>query len=80
MYLSYVFRIQQLLRYRNIKGNVTETGQAVEIEDKFDMLVDANDQILETVVSQAHRKPHCVATLSAIVGRDVMDMKFYRFD
>ena len=55
-----------MLRYRNIKGNVTETGQAVEIEDKFDMLVDANDQILETVVSQTHRKPHWLTSSTVL--------------
>ncbi|KAJ8319871.1 hypothetical protein KUTeg_001458 [Tegillarca granosa] len=41
--------IQSVLKYQNVKGNLTENSDTVEVEDKFDVLIDANDQILERV-------------------------------
>ncbi|CAL1530478.1 unnamed protein product [Lymnaea stagnalis] len=38
--------LQRLLRHQNVKGNLIH-GDLVEMEDKFDILMDANDQILE---------------------------------
>ena len=45
------FRIQSILRYHGIKGNVATSREGTEIEDRFDTLVDANDQLLERIVS-----------------------------
>ena len=39
------------MRYHGLKGNMVRNQDATELEDKFDVLVDANDQILERVVS-----------------------------
>ncbi|GFO01410.1 exosome component 10 [Plakobranchus ocellatus] len=38
--------LKRLLRNQNVKGNLSH-GDAVEIDDQFDVLMDANDQILE---------------------------------
>lgn len=38
------------MRYHGIKGNIIRNADATELEDKFDILVDANDQLLERVV------------------------------
>ena len=39
-----------MMRYHGAKGNLTNASKATEIEEKFDILVDANDQLLEKVV------------------------------
>ena len=39
------------MRHHGAKGNLSTNSEAVETEDKFDVLVDANDQILERAVS-----------------------------
>jgi len=41
--------IQNMMRYHGAKGNLTNASKATEIEEKFDILVDANDQLLEKV-------------------------------
>lgn len=46
----FLFRIQSILKYQSVKGNLTGGSTAVDLEDKFDVLIDANDQILERVV------------------------------
>lgn len=43
--------IQSILKYQSVKGNLTVGSSAVDVEDKFDVLIDANDQILERVGS-----------------------------
>ena len=47
--------MQQLMRYHGAKGSLwsggVEGGQHQEEEDKLDVLVDANDQLLEKAVS-----------------------------
>lgn len=42
--------MQNVMRYHGAKGNLSTSSNAVEIEDKFDVLTDVNDQILERVV------------------------------
>ena len=44
------------MRYHGAKGNLSTSSTTVEIEDKFDVLIDVNDQILERVVSKMF---HC---------------------
>ncbi|XP_048746314.1 exosome component 10-like isoform X2 [Ostrea edulis] len=39
--------IQNVLRYHNVKGHMTSSSDATDLEDKFDVLMDANDHILE---------------------------------
>lgn len=41
-------RLQKLLRHQNLKGNLNHEHS--ELEDQFDILMDANDQILERAV------------------------------
>lgn len=43
--------IQNVLRYHNVKGNMTSSSEATDLDDKFDVLMDANDHILEKVGS-----------------------------
>ncbi|XP_022335537.2 exosome complex component 10-like [Crassostrea virginica] len=43
--------IQNVLRYHNVKGNMTTSSDATDVDDKFDVLMDANDHILEKVGS-----------------------------
>lgn len=43
-------RIQSVLRYHGAKGNVAAGSESVSVEDRYDTLVDANDQLLERVV------------------------------
>jgi len=38
------------MRYHGVRGNVSSTSSAVDIDDRFDVLVDSNDQLLERVV------------------------------
>ncbi|RUS73284.1 hypothetical protein EGW08_018957, partial [Elysia chlorotica] len=38
--------LKRLLRSQNVKGNLSH-GDSVELDDQFDVLMDANDQILE---------------------------------
>ena len=45
------FSIQNILKHQNVKVNLGAAGGAADIEDKLDLLMDANDQILERVVS-----------------------------
>lgn len=40
------------MRYHNVKGNMTSSSEATDLDDKFDVLMDANDHILEKVVSK----------------------------
>ena len=44
--------MQQVIRYHNAKGSLLagQEGKEEEEEDKFDVLVDANDQLLEKAV------------------------------
>ena len=43
--------IQGLIRYHGMKGNLSTSSEAYELEEKFDVLVDVNDQLLERAVS-----------------------------
>ena len=48
--------IQSILKHQNVKVNLGTSGGAADIEDKLDLLMDANDQILERAVSNAELK------------------------
>ena len=48
--IFYDFSIQNVIRYHGAKGNMLKNTEDMELEDKFDVLVDANDQLLERVV------------------------------
>ena len=41
--------IQKLLRHQGVRGGL-RPGDTNEIEEKFDVLLDVNDQLLERVV------------------------------
>ena len=47
--LAYV-RIQTAVRYHGIRGSIAANNELTDVEDRFDVLVDANDQLLERVV------------------------------
>lgn len=49
-HLFLYFRLQRLLRQQNVRGNIHHQ-QLLELEDQFDVLMDANDQILERAVN-----------------------------
>ena len=52
--------IQSILKHQNVKVNLGTSGGAADIEDKLDLLMDANDQILERAVSNAElKKKNC---------------------
>lgn len=46
--------IQSILKHQNVRGNLTQSSDTLEVEDQFDILIDANDQILEKAVSVVH--------------------------
>ena len=48
-YNYFCFSIHTLFHYYGAKGNIT-SQRAPEVEEKFDILIDANDQLLERVV------------------------------
>ncbi|CAH1775667.1 unnamed protein product [Owenia fusiformis] len=39
--------LQDVMKHQSAKGNLAKTNQATELEEKFDILIDANDTILE---------------------------------
>jgi hypothetical protein len=43
--------MQLVMRHQNVKGAITGSDHAMEIDDQFDVMIDANDQILERVVN-----------------------------
>jgi len=44
-------RIQSVMRYHGTRGSLAANSEMMDVEDRFDVLVDANDQLLERVVS-----------------------------
>ncbi len=41
------------MRYHGAKGNLSSDSATMELDERFDVLIDANDQLLERVVKQA---------------------------
>ena len=64
------FRVQKVMRYHGAKGNLSTNSEAVEIEDKFDVLVDANDQILERAVCLFLTNADWLYGAHLVIGRD----------
>jgi len=50
-FLFIYVRIQSAMRYHGIRGSIAAHSELTDVEDRFDVLVDANDQLLERVVS-----------------------------
>jgi len=46
-------RIQSVMRYHGARGSIAANSEMMDAGDRFDVLVDANDQLLERVVSVA---------------------------
>lgn len=44
------------MQYHGCRSNIKDRSKVTELEDKFDLLVDTNDVILERVVSAS--RPH----------------------
>jgi len=44
-------RIQSVMRCHGARGSIAANNELMDVEDRFDVLVDANDQLLERVVS-----------------------------
>ncbi|KAK3593284.1 hypothetical protein CHS0354_012379, partial [Potamilus streckersoni] len=42
--------MQSLMKHQNVKGNIAHSKQGVDFEEKLDILIDSNDQLLERVV------------------------------
>ena len=38
------------MRYHGARGSIAANSEMMDVEDRFDVLVDANDQLLERVV------------------------------
>ena len=49
-----------IMRHCGVKGNLTDKSQSLEIEDKFDIFVDANDHILERAVRKFFEKIYII--------------------
>ena len=43
------------MRHQNVKGTITGSEHALELDEQFDVIIDANDQILERVVSEGKK-------------------------
>lgn len=43
--------VQNVMKFHGAKGNLLSKLENPNVEDKFDILVDANDQLLERIVS-----------------------------
>ncbi|XP_076472354.1 exosome complex component 10-like [Babylonia areolata] len=41
--------LQSVMRHHNVKGTISGTSHALELDEQFDVIMDANDQILERV-------------------------------
>lgn len=41
--------IQSVMRYHGARGSISASSEMMDVEDRFDVLVDANDQLLERV-------------------------------
>ncbi|KAK2163369.1 hypothetical protein LSH36_81g07020 [Paralvinella palmiformis] len=41
--------MQKMMRYHGVRGNITKNVEIADTEEKFDVLVDTNDQLLEKV-------------------------------
>lgn len=46
--------MSRVMQYHGCRSNIKDQNKVTELEDKFDLLVDANDVILERVVSISH--------------------------
>lgn len=50
VYFVYVHRMQRIFRHHGIKGNLADDDELDDVGEKFDIVTDANDHILEKVV------------------------------
>lgn len=48
-----VLSMSRVMQYHGCRSNIKDRSKVTELEDKFDLLVDTNDVILERVVSIA---------------------------
>lgn len=55
------------MQYHGCRSHMKDRSKVTELEDKFDMLVDSNDVILERVVSKLLLYTVCVS-YSAVTG------------
>lgn len=55
------------MQYHGCRSHMKDRSKVTELEDKFDMLVDSNDVILERVVSKLFLYTVCVS-YSAVTG------------
>lgn len=39
------------MKYHGVRGSIAANSELTDVEDRFDVLVDTNDQLLERVVS-----------------------------
>ena len=46
--------MSRVMQYHGCRSNIKGQNKVTELEDKFDLLVDTNDVILERVVSISH--------------------------
>ena len=48
-----VLSMGRVMQYHGCRSNIKDRSKVTELDDKFDLLVDTNDVILERVVSVA---------------------------
>ncbi|XP_041378153.1 exosome component 10-like [Gigantopelta aegis] len=68
--------IQRLLKQQNVKAKFSESTDALELEDKFDVLIDANDQLLERVgvcldEASGLKKPEATLVISSAQQKNI---------
>lgn len=59
--------MSRVMQYHGCRSHMKDHSKVTELEDKFDMLVDSNDVILERVVSKLFLYTVCVS-YSAVTG------------
>lgn len=52
--------MSRVMQYHGCRSHMRDHSKVTELEDKFDMLVDSNDIILERVVSKSFLSITCV--------------------
>ena len=75
------YRLQDVMCHQNVKGTITGSDHALELDEQFDVIIDANDQILERVVSEWNRSCVTVSVYDSelILKRVVWLLFFWHF-
>jgi len=65
--------MQSVMRYHGARGSIAANNEMMDVEDRFDVLMDANDLLLERVVSSFLS----VVVLTAVaIGCMILSVKY----